>query len=95
MLLLKKCIFFSIIWITVIYLNWNLVVSQGLESVDNSVEAMSTPQPESTTVMNTEDEPLHTPGPFSDEVWKISYYCCYHYYAQICSNLEHLLLFIF
>ncbi|XP_027037162.1 golgin subfamily A member 6-like protein 7 isoform X2 [Pocillopora damicornis] len=44
------------------------LVSQGLENVDDGVEAMSTPQPESTTVMNTEDEPLHTPGPFSDEV---------------------------
>ena len=56
---------------------------------------MSTPQPESTTVMNTKDEPLHTPGPFSDEVWKISYYCRYHYYAQIFSNPQHLLPFVF
>ena len=55
---------------------------------------MSTPQPESTTVMNTEDEPLHTPGPFDNEVWKISY-CRYHYYAQILSNPQHLLPFVF
>ena len=56
---------------------------------------MSTPQPESTTVMNTKDEPLHTPGPFSDEVWKISYYCRYHYYAPICSNPQRLPPFVF
>ena len=71
------------------------MVSQGLENVDNGVEAMSTPQPESTTVMNTEDEPLHTPKPFSNEVWKISYYCRYHYYAQIFSNPQHSLPFVF
>ena len=59
------------------------------------MEAISTPQPESTTVMNTEDEPLHTPGPFSNEVWKISYYCRYHYYAQIFSNPQHSLPFVF
>ena len=40
--------------------------------------------------MNTEDRPLHTPVPSSDEVWEISYYCHYHYYAQINSKLQHL-----
>ena len=91
----KNVFILSVIWITVIYLNWNLVVSQGLENVDDGVEAMSTPQPESTTVMNTEDKPLQTPGPFSNEVWKISYYCRYHYYAQIFSNPQYLLPFVF
>ena len=58
---------------------------QELENSDH-VEAMDT----STGIMNTEDRPLHTPVPSSDEVWEISYYCHYHYYAQINSKLQHL-----
>ena len=58
---------------------------QELENSDH-VEAMDT----STGIMNTEDRPLHTPVPSSDEVWEISYYCHYHYYAQINSKLQYL-----
>ena len=75
----------GLIWITVIYLAWNFNVLQELENSDH-VEAMDT----STGIMNTEDRPLHTPVPSSDEVWEISYYCHYHYYAQINSKLQHL-----
>ena len=74
----------GLIWITVIYLTWNFNVLQELENSDHT-EAMDT----STGIMNTEERPLHTPVPFGDEVGKISYYCHYHYYAQINSKLQH------
>ena len=34
------------------------------------MEAMNTSQPVSTTMMNTEDEPLHAAVPSNDEVWE-------------------------
>ena len=36
----------------------------------NSMKAINTSQPVSTTMMNTGDEPLHTAVPSNDEVWE-------------------------
>ena len=58
------------------------------------MDATNTSQPVS-TAMNKEDEPLHTAVPSNDEVWKISYYCRYHYYVPICSNPQRLPPFVF
>ena len=42
---------------------------QELENICG-LEAVNTSQPVSTTMMTTEDEPLHTAVPFNDEVWE-------------------------
>ena len=38
-------------------------------------------------MMSSEDEPLHTAVPSNDEVWKINYYCHYHYYIKFSAFL--------
>ena len=84
---LKNVFLLSVVWITNIYLIWNLVVSQELGNL-NCMEAMNTLQPVSTSMMSREDESPHTAVP-SYEVWKISYYNYhYHYCAQICSSFR-------
>ena len=42
---------------------------QELENICG-LEAVNTSQPVSTTMMTTEDEPLHTAVPFNNEVWE-------------------------
>ena len=42
---------------------------QELENILN-IKPINTSQPVSTTIMTTEDEPLHTAVPSNDEVWK-------------------------
>ena len=51
------------------------------------MEAMNTLQPVTASMMSSEDEPLHTAVPSNDEVWKINYYCHYHYYIKFSAFL--------
>ena len=70
MLLFKNVFLLSVIWITVIFLTWN--VAEYMQELENlfCMEAINTSQPVSSTMMTTEDEPLHTAVPFNDEVWE-------------------------
>ena len=66
----KMYFLLSVIWITVIFLIWNVAdYTQQLENIFR-IKPINTSQPVSTTIMTTEDEPLHTAVPSNDEVWK-------------------------
>ena len=70
MLLFKNVFLLSVIWITVIFLTWN--VADYMQELENicGLEEVNTSQKVSTTRMTTEDELLHTAVSFNDEVWE-------------------------
>ena len=70
MVLFKNVFLLSVIWTTVIFLTWN--VAECMQELENlfHMGAINTSQPVSTTMMNTEDEPLHAAVPSNDEVWE-------------------------